>query len=39
MQLIIEFIENFWELSVMIELYVLIVLIFVGISHLYISED
>ena len=39
MQLIIEFIENFWELSVMIGLYVLIGLIFVGISHLYISED
>jgi uncharacterized membrane protein YraQ (UPF0718 family) len=39
MELIINFFTNFWQLSVMIGLYVLIGLIFVGIIHLYISED
>merc|ERR1711916_101914 len=36
---IIDFLQNFWELSIMIGLYVLIGLIFVGVIHLYISED
>ncbi len=38
MQLLIDFIENFWNLTVMIGLYILIGLIFVGIAHLYISK-
>ena len=39
MDFIINFLQNFWELSIMIGLYVLIGLIFVGIIHLYISEE
>lgn len=39
MEFILNFLQNFWELSIMIGLYVLIGLIFVGIVHLYISED
>ena len=39
MEFIISFLEGFWELSIMIGLYVLIGLIFVGIVHLYVSED
>ena len=39
MEFILNFLQNFWELSVMIGLYVLIGLIFVGVIHLYISED
>ncbi|RXJ77865.1 hypothetical protein CRV03_02525 [Arcobacter sp. F155] len=39
MEFILNFLQSFWELSVMIGLYVLIGLIFVGIIHLYISED
>ncbi len=39
MEFIINFFTNFWQLSIMIGLYVLIGLIFVGIIHLYISED
>ncbi len=39
MDFIIDFLQNFWELSIMIGLYVLIGLIFVGVIHLYISED
>ncbi len=34
-----EFIQNFWNLSLMIGIYVLIGLLFVGLVHLYISED
>jgi uncharacterized membrane protein YraQ (UPF0718 family) len=39
MEFIFDFVYNFWQLSLMIGLYVLIGLIFVGIIHLYISED
>ena len=39
MEFILNFLQSFWELSIMIGLYVLIGLIFVGIIHLYISED
>jgi uncharacterized membrane protein YraQ (UPF0718 family) len=39
MEFIISFLEGFWELSIMIGLYVLIGLVFVGIVHLYVSED
>lgn len=39
MEFIIDFIENFWHLSLMIGIYVLIGLIFVGIIHLYISQE
>ena len=39
MEFIISFIENFWHLSLMIGIYVLIGLIFVGIVHLYISQE
>lgn len=39
MEFILNFLQNFWELSIMIGLYVLIGLIFVGVMHLYISED
>jgi hypothetical protein len=39
MEFVLNFLQNFWELSRMIGLYVLIGLIFVGIIHLYISED
>ncbi len=39
MEFILNFLQNFWELSIMIGLYVLIGLIFVGVIHLYISED
>ena len=38
MQVFIDFLINFWNLTVMIGLYVLIGLIFVGIAHLYISK-
>lgn len=39
MEFVLNFLQNFWELSIMIGLYVLIGLIFVGIIHLYNSED
>ena len=39
MEFIFNFLQNFWELSIMIGLYILIGLIFVGIVHLYVSED
>lgn len=39
MEFILIFLHNFWELSLMIGFYVLIGLIFVGVIHLYISED
>lgn len=39
MGFLFHFVQSFWELSVMIGLYVLIGLIFVGLVHLYISED
>lgn len=39
MGFLLHFVQSFWELSVMIGLYVLIGLIFVGLVHLYISED
>lgn len=39
MELVFEFLNNFWELSLMIGLFVLVGLVFVGIIHLYISED
>lgn len=39
MEIIINFFINFWNLSLMIGLYVLIGLVFVGIVHLYVSED
>ena len=39
MEFILNFLQNFWELSIMIGLYILIGLIFVGIVHLYVSED
>jgi len=39
MEYIIDFIMNFWNLSLMIGTYVLIGLIFVGLIHLYISEE
>ena len=39
MEFLVDFLHNFWELTVMIGLYVLIGLIFVGIVHLYVSED
>lgn len=39
MEFVLNFLQGFWELSVMIGIYVLIGFIFVGILHLYISED
>jgi uncharacterized membrane protein YraQ (UPF0718 family) len=39
MELIVDFLINFWDLSLMIGLYVLIGFFFVGIIHLYISEE
>ena len=39
MQYILDFFINFWHLSTMIGLYVLIGLVFVGIVHLYVSEE
>lgn len=39
MELILNFLQTFWGLSTMVGSYVLIGLIFVGITHLYISED
>lgn len=39
MDVILTFIENFWNLSLMIGLYIFIGLIFVGIVHLYVSEE
>ncbi len=39
MEFVLNFLLNFWGLSIMIGLYILIGLIFVGIVHLYVSED
>lgn len=39
MEFVLDFLNNFWDLSVMIGLYVLVGLIFVGIVHLYISDE
>jgi uncharacterized protein len=39
MDFIVDFLTNFWHLVTMIGLYVCIGLVFVGIVHLYISED
>jgi len=39
MNILIDFFMNFWHLSSMIGLYVIIGLIFVGIVHLFVSEE
>jgi len=39
MQFILDFLNIFWDLSVMIGFYILMGLFFVGIVHLYISEE
>lgn len=39
MNFVVDFLTNFWHLATMIGLYVFIGLIFVGIVHLYISEE
>ncbi|MFP4486264.1 MAG: permease [Campylobacterales bacterium] len=39
MQFIIDFIQNFWHLSLMIGLYVIFGLLFVGVVHLYVSDE
>lgn len=39
MQFILEFLENFWTLSLMLGFYVILGLVFVAVAHFYISSE